>query len=206
MLRTCFVSLTLAVLATPASASLIGVNSLDLYSRLSGDFGMSDYLIDLTPFKQGLNLPTISGSEANVAWTASSAQGVYVNEVVPSGTYFLSTLQAGDTLTITFGGNGVMAFGANTFLTNAGDSVISGNVRMTLSDGTTFISQITSETTFYGWISEGKTAITSISYRPVFSGPDAFASLSNLRFALIPSSGAMAILALGGLVAARSRG
>jgi hypothetical protein len=44
-----------------------------------------------------------------------------------------------------------------------------------------------------------------VTYRPFLSGSDAFASLSNLRFALIPSSGAVAILALGGLVAVRSR-
>jgi hypothetical protein len=108
-------------------------------------------------------------------------------------------------LTISFEGNGVMAFGANTFLTNQGDDIVSGNVLMRLSNGTTFAASVGSQSSFYGWVSEGDLTITSVTYRPFLSGTGSFASLSDIRFALIPSSGAIAVLALGSFVAVRAR-
>ena len=89
--------------------------------------------------------------------------------------------------------------------TNKADNVVIGNVLMNLSDGTTFAGTVGSESSFYGWVSEGDVRITSVTYRPFHSGTGSFASLSDLGFALIPSSGAMAILALGGFMAVRSR-
>ncbi|MBM4115698.1 MAG: hypothetical protein FJ252_07470 [Phycisphaerae bacterium] len=100
---------------------------------------------------------------------------------------------------------GVMAFGANTFRTHAEDDVVNGNVLMKLSDGRTFVASVGSESSPYGWVSAGDVTITSMTHRPFLPGSGSFASLSGLRCALIPSSGAMAMLALGGLVAVRSR-
>lgn len=204
MLRmSCFVAAT-ALVASSAQADLIGVNSLSLYKSLVGGFSYADQSIDLGGFSNGFSASPLSGSTAGTSWGFSANGGLYIGNL-DSGDRFLSTFTGNTQLTVSFGEGGVKAFGADTFLTNKNDDVISGNVLMKLSDGTTFVAAVGSAASFYGWISEGDVTITSVTYRPFLSGSDAFASLSNLRFALIPSSGAVAILALGGLVAVRSR-
>jgi hypothetical protein len=200
---TCFVAAT-ALVASSAQAELIGVNSLSLYQALVGEESFVDQTIDLDAYSVGVVTSPLQGSTAGTDWSASALDGLYLG-TLPSGTRYLSTFASNRELTITFGGSGVMAFGANTFLTNEGDDVISGSVRMKLSDGTTFIASVGSASSFYGWVSEGDVTITSVTYRPFLSGSGSFASLSDLRFALIPSSGAIAVLALGGLVAVRAR-
>lgn len=204
MLRqTCLVAAT-AFVASSAQAGLTGVNSLSLYQALVGEESFVDQTIDLNAFSVGVVTSPLQGSTAGTDWSASALGGLYLGTLA-SGDRYLSTFASNRELTINFDGSGVMAFGANTFLTNQGDDVISGSVRMTLSDGTTFIASVGSESSFYGWVSDGDVTITSVTYRPFLSGSGSFASLSNLRFALIPSSGAVAILALGGFVAVRSR-
>lgn len=204
MLRmSCFVAAT-AFVASSAQADLVGVNSLALYQSFVGGLSFTDQTIDLNAYSTGVVTSPLQGSTAGTEWSASAVDGLYLGTLA-SGDRYLSTFASNRELTITFGGSGVMAFGANTFLTNQGDDVISGNVLMKLSDGTTFAAAVGSESAFYGWVSEGDVTITSVTYRPFLSGSGSFASLSNLRFALIPSSGAVAILALGGLVAVRSR-
>ena len=200
---TCFVAAT-AFVASSAQAALIGVNSLSLYQSFVGGQAFQDQSIDLNAYEVGVVTSPLQGVTADTAWSASALGGLYLGNL-PSGTRYLSTFANNRELTISFDGVGVMAFGANTFLTNQGDDVISGNVLMKLSDGTTFAAAVGSESSFYGWVSEGDVTITSVTYRPFLSGSGSFASLSDLRFALIPSSGAMAILALGGFVAVRSR-
>lgn len=204
MLRmSCFVAAT-AFVASSAQAELIGVNSLSLYQSFVGLQAFQDQEIDLNAFQVGVVTSPLQGVTGSTAWSASALGGLYLG-TLPSGTRYLSTFASNRELTLSFDGDGVMAFGANTFLTNQGDEVISGNVIMKLSDGTTFAGTVGSESSFYGWVSEGDVTITSVTYRPFLSGTGSFASLSNLRFALIPSSGALAILALGGFVAVRSR-
>lgn len=204
MLRmSCFVAAT-AFVASSAQAGLTGVNSLSLYQDLVGFGAFTDQTIDLNAFSVGVVTSPLQGSTAGTDWSASALGGLYLGTLA-SGDRYLSTFASNRELTITFDGSGVMAFGANTFLTNQGDDVISGSVRMKLSDGTTFIASVGSESSFYGWVSDGDVTITSVTYRPFLSGTGSFASLSNLRFALIPSSGALAILALGGFVAVRAR-
>ncbi|MBM4115553.1 MAG: hypothetical protein FJ252_06740 [Phycisphaerae bacterium] len=204
MLRTtCFVAAT-AFVASSAQAALTGVNSLSLYQSLVGIQAFQDQTINLNAYSVGVVTSPLQGVTGGTAWSASALSGLYLGDLA-SGTRYLSTFASNRELTISFEGAGVMAFGANTFLTNQGDEVISGNVLMKLSDGTTFAASVGSESSFYGWVSEGDVTITSVTYRPFLSGSGSFASLSDLRFALIPSSGAMAILALGGLVAVRSR-
>lgn len=200
---TCFVAAT-AFVASSAQADLVGVNSLALYQSFVGLQSFQDQSIDLNAYQVGVVTSPLQGVTGGTAWSASALGGLYLG-TLPSGDRFLSTFASNRELTIAFGGNGVMAFGANTFLTNQADDVVSGNVLMKLSDGTTFAAAVGSESSFYGWVSEGDVTITSVTYRPFLSGTGSFASLSNLRFALIPSSGAVAILALGGFVAVRSR-
>lgn len=200
---TCLAAAT-AFVASSAQAALIGVNSLSLYQSFVGEKAFQDQSIDLNAYGVGVVTSPLQGVTGGTAWSASANNGLYLGTLT-SGTRFLSTFAANRELTISFDGAGVMAFGANTFLTNDGDQVIAGNVLMRLSDGTTFAGTVGSESSFYGWVSEGDVTITSVTYRPFLSGAGSFASLSDLRFALIPSSGAMAILALGGFVAVRSR-
>lgn len=204
MLRTsCLAAATLLV-ASSSHAELVGVNSLSLYQSFVGQQSFDDRAIDLDGFDVGFVANPLEGTTAGTSWSASALGGLYLG-TLPSGDRYLSTFTSNRELTIRFDGSGVMAFGANTFLTNQGDDVISGNVLMKLSDGTTFAASVGSESAFYGWVSEGDVTITSVTYRPFLSGTGSFASLANLRFALIPSSGAVAILALGGFVAVRSR-
>jgi hypothetical protein len=204
MLRqTCLVAAT-AFVASSAQAGLTGVNSLSLYQSLVGAQAFQDQQIDLNAFAVGVVTSPLQGTSGTTSWSAMALGGLYLG-TLPSGTRYLSTFASNRELTVSFDGDGVMGFGANTFLTNQGDDVISGNVLMKLSDGTTFAASVGSESSFYGWVSEGDVTITSVTYRPFLSGSGSFASLSNLRFALIPSSGAVAILALGGFVAVRSR-
>ncbi|MBM4110524.1 MAG: hypothetical protein FJ254_04075 [Phycisphaerae bacterium] len=204
MLRTsCFVA-ALALLAPSAHAGLIGANSFALYQVLVDGQSFQDHQIDLGSFQTGVFNTPLQGVTAGIPWTASALGGVYLGEL-QSGTRYLSTAGANRELKIVFGNGGVMALGANTFLTNSGDDVISGNVLMKLSDGTSFLAAVGPESSFYGWVSEGDVTITSVTYRPFLSGTGSFASLSDLRFALIPSSGALAVLACGGLMAVRAR-
>ena len=204
MLRmTCFVAAT-AFVASSAQASLIGANSLAAYQWFVGMQAFQSQSIDLNAYAVGVVTSPLQGVTGDTAWSASANGGLYLGTLT-SGTRYLSTFASNRELTISFEGPGVMAFGANTFLTNETDNVIIGNVLMKLSDGTTFAGTVGSESSFYGWVSEGDVRITSVTYRPFHSGTGSFASLSDLGFALIPSSGAMAILALGGFVAVRSR-
>jgi hypothetical protein len=190
--------------ASSAQADLIGVNSLALYQSLVEFSSFQDQSIDLNAFQVGVTTSPLQGMTGSTAWSASANDGLYLGDL-PSGTRYLSTFASNRALTISFEGNGVMAFGANTFLTNQGDDIVSGNVLMRLSNGTTFAASVGSQSSFYGWVSEGDLTITSVTYRPFLSGTGSFASLSDLRFALIPSSGAIAVLALGSFVAVRAR-
>ncbi len=206
MLRTtCLPALALAVSLTPvAHAGLVGVNSELLF-----DYGLTlsqldSATIDLTQFGVGVFVSPLTGTTAGQQWSAVATTGIYIG-ALPSDALYISTFGGNDTLTINFAGPGVLGFGAHTFLTNDSDVVIPGNVIMRLSDGTQFAATVGGASSFYGWVSEGDVRITSIAYRPFLSGSGSFASLSEVRFAFVPSSGALAVLALGGVLAWRKR-
>ncbi|MEY4841983.1 MAG: hypothetical protein RJA12_707, partial [Planctomycetota bacterium] len=120
MLRmTCFVAAT-AFVASSAHADLVGVNSLDLYQSFVGLQSFQDQSIDLNAYQVGVVTSPLQGVTGGTAWSASALGGLYLG-TLPSGDRFLSTFASNRELTIAFGGNGVMAFGANTFLTNQAD-------------------------------------------------------------------------------------
>lgn len=104
-------------------------------------------------------------------------------------------------ITITFTGAPVTAVGGSFFLTTASGNIANGNLSIAFSNGATASLSNQSNTTFFGYTSA--TPITSLTISP--PATNLFVSIDNLYVGAIPAPGAVALLALGGVLSTRRR-
>ena len=118
--------------------------------------------------------PAFSGGSGNYSWSASSPSGV-LGQV-----------------------------GGLFHYVDAAGAFKSGLMKIKLSDGTTFIRSISSQTTFSGFITTGS-SITSLELSHIGTTGITYSAAELLTIGFVPTPGALALLGLAGLVSRRRR-
>lgn len=149
------------------------------------------------------SVPSLSFDDGTFAYTINAVGAGSNNLFNDPGV--VSTDSAADALQITFTSGNVTAVGGNFWSTDILFLPFAAQMVIDLSDGTSVSYNSTSAADFRGFTSG--VAITSITIDAVdpIAGP-AWAAVDNLTVGqVIPAPGAMALLGLGGLAAARRR-
>lgn len=186
-----------AMAAAPAMATVY----TDSASFLN-DVQAGYYFNNFTGVPSGAQ-PSVSYDNGTFAYTITAA-GAGSNQLF-NDPNFVSTDSALDSLVVTFTSGNVTAVGGNFWSTDISFFPFAADVVIDLSDGTSVSFFSTSASDFRGFTST--TAITSMTIDAVdpVAGP-AWATLDNLYVGVaVPAPGAMALLGLGGLAAARRR-
>lgn len=118
----------------------------------------------------------------------------------------ISTDSALDAIRITFTSGNVTAVGGNFFSSDINFNAIAASVTVALSDGQSVTFNSSSANDFRGFTSTQTITSLTIDALDVPGGAFAWSTLDNLYVGqAIPAPGAMALLGLGGLAAARRR-
>lgn len=139
---------------------------------------------------------SLGGNVGGVSWTASSADGLYVD-----GGILSTNGPSPQSLTITFG-TGVRAVGGNFFATDFNFNVVPSVLQVSLGNGYSYVDSSSSSSDFVGFLSS-TADITSITLTVSGAG-SIYPSLDNLAVGVIPAPGAMALLGVAG-AATRTR-
>jgi len=139
-----------------------------------------------------------TGGTGNYAWKASSATGVLDQAGV------VQTVVATDTLKFDFSSGNVYGIGGLFHYVDAAGAYKSGLMKIKLSDGTTFIRSISSQTTFSGFITTGS-SISSLELSHIGSTGVTFSAAEAMTIGYVPAPGAVALIGLAGLVSRRRR-
>jgi hypothetical protein len=186
-----------AMTATPVMAAVF-TDSASFFAQLVP----GSYTNDFTGLGGGPS-PDLSFSSGGFSYTISTQAGAASGLFNDPG--LVSTNNATDSILVSFTSGNVTAVGGNFWATNISVQPVAAQVAVTLSDGQTVTFNSTSAADFRGFTS-GVT-ITSLTIDAIdpISGP-AWSTLDNLTVGrVIPAPGAMAVLGLGGLLAARRR-
>ncbi len=183
-----------------ASAALYVSPSESIYDTLVASIGCTSYTETFGSTPNGFLPSGYSSSTGPVNWSATATGGLYVQ----AGLF--STDSAGQALTFDFSAPGlsIQAVGGNFFATDSSFNVVPAIVSVLLNDGTSYVSVMTSASSFVGFVSTGA-AITSISLSlPVAA--DLYPTVDRMLFGVVPAPGAIALLGLAGFVGRRRRG
>ena len=140
------------------------------------------YLEAFTNVPVGASPPLNFGPVNGFAYTVSASTDQLFNDVG-----VVSTNLAGDSLVITFTGAPVTAVGGNFWATDISFGVISADIKIDLSDGTTHTYFSTAKSDFRGFISE--VPITKVTIDAIDSGPFAWPTMDNLHVGVGEATG-----------------
>jgi hypothetical protein len=146
----------------------------------------------------------LTGTSGGVNWSASAPGGLLVANV--AGSPALSTNFV-EPLTISFAGAPLQGVAGRFFGTDFSFNVVPALITLSLDDGSSFVGFVTDAAAFTGFYSTGA-AITSISFTaqaPPGGSGAIYPTVDDLRFAVIPAPGALALLGVAGLVGFRRR-
>jgi len=152
----------------------------------------------------GFDTSPLTGTAGGVNWSASAPGGLFVGSV--AGSPALSTNLV-EPLTISFAGAPLQGVAGRFFGTDVNFNVVPALITVSLQDGSSFVGFVTDAAAFTGFYSTGP-AITSISFTaqaPPGGSGVVYPTVDDLRFAVIPAPGAVALLGLAGLVGFRRR-
>ena len=183
-----------------ASAALYVSPNEGIYDTLVASIGCTSYTETFGSTPTGFLASGYSSSTGPVNWSATATGGLYVQ----AGLF--STNNAGQALTFDFSAPGlsVQAVGGNFFATDVSFNVVPAVVVVLLDDGTSYVTLMTLESSFVGFISTGA-AISSITLSlPLAS--DLYPTVDRMVFGVVPAPGAIALLGLAGFVGLRRRG
>lgn len=132
-------------------------------------------------------------------WFANSMDGMIAKNGV------VRAASANSAVTFSFRSGQVYGLGGDFFYSSSSGNFVPGLMVLNLSDGTTYVRNVTSPTTFAGFWSIGST-ITSLSISPFGSaGAANYVSTDSLSIGFVPSPGAFALLGLAGMASRRRR-
>ena len=183
-----------------ASAALYVSPNEGIYNTLVASIGCTSYTETFGSTPTGFLPSGYSSSTGPVNWSATATGGLYVQ----AGLF--STNNAGQALTFDFSAPGlsIQAVGGNFFATDVNFNVVPAIVSVLLDDGTSYVSVMTSASSFVGFVSTGA-AISSITLSlPLAS--DLYPTVDRMVFGVVPAPGAIALLGLAGFVGLRRRG
>lgn len=157
---------------------------------------------------------TTSGSplSGQTSWDAPGANGFGFTASATSGLWSsvgaLSTLNAEESITFTFSGGPVSAFGG--FVTNSdiSETPIPGAVEISLSNGATATVGDSSSTGYFflGWVGDNAgDTITSATIRSNFNTSNDFVQIDAAHIGAVPEPGTIAALGVGAAALLRRR-
>jgi len=191
------IALTAAVtvaVSSNASASITIFSDSGLFQTAAA--GLIQSTADLDVYSGQYSTP-LTGTAGAVNWSANAVGGLTVLSGQLSSTN-------GAAMRIDLTGASVFGISGNFFASNGG-TLVPALVFVSLNDGSGFANWIDTDSAFLGFLSTAS-AISSIEITSMPVGPGAAApTVDNLTFAYVPAPGAMAILAVAGMVGARRR-
>lgn len=194
---------SLVATAQSASGAIITFSQQFVWEFYSQNQGAALSLETFNSYS-GFYTNPLTGSVGGVNWSATASGGLFVGAV--GGSPALSTINP-TTLALSFAGAPLQGVGGRFFATNVTFNVVPAIVTLALQDGSSFVGLVTDAAAFTGFYSTGA-AITSISIAaqaPPGGSGDVFPAVDDLRFAVIPAPGAIALLGVAGLVGFRRR-
>jgi hypothetical protein len=142
----------------------------------------------------------LNGTAGIVNWTASSSEGLFVD----SGRLSTNTPAP---LSLTFGPD-VRAIGGNFFATDFDFNVVTSVVTVSLANGTSFTTTVTSSNAFVGFYSTDS-IITGLTFSaaPASGSGNVYPTIDNVQFGVlaIPAPGALVAFAAGSALGLRRR-
>lgn len=187
-------------LATTAGSAATNVytDSVSFLSNVAPGF----YFENFASVPVGAAGPILSFSNGTFSYDIT-AQGGGTNNLF-NNPGLVSTDSALDAIVITFTSGNVTAVGGNMWGTDINFSAIPADMTITLSDGTVETYTSTSATAFRGFTSD--MLITSVVIDASDLPANAWSTLDNLYVgAAVPAPSGIALLGLGGMLAARRR-
>jgi len=179
-----------------ASAAVVSITNSVLWNFYSTNAGASVVTETFNGIADGFYASPFSGSVGPINWLATANGGLYVQ-----GGQFSTNNPEAMTFTMSPGVQGVAG---NFYGTDINFNVVPTIVQVTLNDGTSYIGFQNAPTDFVGFYSTGA-AISSItiSGQSPTAGGNVYPTADNLYFAVVPAPGAIAMVAMAGLVARR---
>lgn len=191
-----FISLAVGSIASASAAQVISFNDASLFGAFANANGAAVSTENFDSYSGPA--ASFAGSVGGVQWLASAANGMYAQ----GG---LMSTNNPEALTFSFGGSGVKGVGGLFFSTDVNFNVVPSTLYVTLSDGSGFVGSVTSGSQFTGFWSLGSN-ITSIRIQPLGANASSqFPTADTLSVAVVPTPGAVALLALAGATARRRR-
>ena len=181
--------LVLTISAEQVQGSVVVFNSQQGYDLVAPTFGIDTTDYSLETFNGFYT--SISGGQDETAWSIDASSGV-------EGTFGEWVTSAGldEALNVEFESNAVYSVGGIFHIVNDQSQSISGIIRLTLSDGTTYINQLDGGGGFAAFLSSD-TNITSLSVYAFGHGELESAGISRLSVGVIPAPATALAFALG---------
>ncbi|MCC5822202.1 MAG: hypothetical protein LAT64_13945 [Phycisphaerales bacterium] len=187
-----------AMAAAPAMGATVYTDSASFLDNVLPGFYFNDFAGVPTGSQPSLNFSG-NGFSYTVSATGPGSNNLFNNPGL------ISLDDANDSIVVTFTSGNVTAVGGNFWSTDINFQPRAAEVVIELSDGTVVSYNSTSAADFRGFTSNDIITSISITALNPLAGP-AWATMDNLYVGqVIPAPGAMALLGLGGLAAARRR-
>lgn len=187
-------------LTQASSAAMVTFTSSALWNYYATLSGASTLTENFNSFSG--SYPTgVTGNVGGIQWQANAPGGVV------AGSGYLATQVSNTVLTFSMAPS-VQGVAGN-FFASDGDpnyNAVPAIIRVTLSDGSSYIGFASSAADFVGFYSTGA-AISSVAISVAGSAPSGsyYATADNLYFAVVPAPGAVALIAAAGIVGSRRR-
>jgi hypothetical protein len=179
-----------------ASAAVISFTNQTLWNFYSTNAGASVVTETFNGIADGFYASPFSGSAGPINWLATASGGLFVQ-----GGQFSTNNPEAMTFTMSPGVQGVAG---NFYGTDINFNVVPTIVQVTLNDGSSYIGFQNAPTDFVGFYSTGAaiSSVTISGQSPTGSG-DVYPTANNLYFAVVPTPGALALLAVAGVAGKR---
>ena len=172
-------TLVLTVSAEQVQGSVVVFNSQQGYDLVAPTFGIDTTDYSLETFNGFY--ASISGGQDETAWSINANSGV-------EGTFgeWITSAGLDEALSIDFASDSVYSVGGVFHVIDDQSQSISGIIRLTLSDGTSYVNQLDGGGGFAAFLSS-ETNITSLSVYALADGELESAGISRLSVGVIPA-------------------